>query len=491
MRIALAGFNLESVSFLPVETTIADFEHFEVRGDRIIPEFRGTNTVVGGFIDACDDAGFEMLPIVMTEAGARGPASDEAFEHYARMIVGALEEADGRVDGVLLHLHGALTTPTRSDPDAELAARVREAIGPAIPLMLALDYHGNLDEASIAPANATFGYRYSPHVDMSETGRRAGRCMARTVRGEINPVTAIARPRVMVPSICSATSLHPLADFVARAIDLPKTEPAIIDASVFAGFSYADVPNCGFSVVVVADGAAERAKATAVALSRDIFAARGELYAAGTVHSLEGGIDHALRVSRKSDRPVVILEHADRMNDSTHVLHALVGRDTGPIAVPYLWDPRAACAACAAGQGARIDVAVGGRSSSRAGGPVHLAAEVVKAGETRFVGTGPMRNGAWVDLGRAALLRAGNVDIIVTETPTTCIDTDAFEQFGLDPMDYDLVILRSKTHFRAIWESLAEEIVIVDTPDCGPADLTTLPYRHVDRKNTYPFNMRA
>jgi microcystin degradation protein MlrC len=55
-------------------------------------------------------------------------------------------------------------------------------------------------------------------------------------------------------------------------------------------------------------------------------------------------------------------------------------------------------------------------------------------------------------------------------------------------MDYDLVILRSKTHFRAVWEPLAEEIVIVDTPDWGPAELTGLPYRNVNRNHTYPFD---
>jgi microcystin degradation protein MlrC len=40
-------------------------------------------------------------------------------------------------------------------------------------------------------------------------------------------------------------------------------------------------------------------------------------------------------------------------------------------------------------------------------------------------------------------------------------------------------VLRSKTHFRAAYEDLAEEILIVESPDWGPADLSTLPYRNV------------
>ena len=49
-------------------------------------------------------------------------------------------------------------------------------------------------------------------------------------------------------------------------------------------------------------------------------------------------------------------------------------------------------------------------------------------------------------------------------------------------------MLRSKTHFRAVYEPLAEAILIVDTPDWGPADLTTLPYRQVPVERTFPFN---
>lgn len=490
MRIALAGFNLESVSFLPGETTIADFQHYESRGERLIERFTGTNTVVGGFIDICVDAGFDMLPIVMTEAGARGSAADSAFDHYAAMIVDALRAEGGRLDGVLLHLHGALTTPTRTDPDGDIVAMVREAIGPGVPLMLALDYHANLDAQSIAPANATFGYHYSPHVDMGETGRRAGRCLVRTLRGEVRPVTALAKPGLMVPSILSATTLDPLADFVARSLALPQDNPAIIDASVFAGFSYADVPNCGFSVVVVTDGNAELAQSTADSLSNDIHAARVDLYKPGFAMPLHEGLDHAIARAAGADKPVVVLEHADRMNDSTHVLGELLHRKTPKVAVPYLYDAESARAACAAGAGAVVRLGLGGKSGPRSGGPVAVDAHVIWAGPKTYIGTGPMRKNSFIDLGLAAHLRVGGMDIIVTETPVTCIDQDPFTEFGLDPNDFDIVVLRSKTHFRAVWEILAAEIVIVDTPDWGPADLLTLPYQNVPR-DIYPFNEAA
>ncbi len=487
MRIALAGFNLESVSFLPSETSIADFEHFEAKGDAIIPRFRGTNTVMGGFIDACDAAGAEMLPIVQTEAGARGSASEAAFKHYASMIVDAIRAEAGRLDGVLLHLHGALTTPSRTDPDGDIVAMVRAAIGPDMPMMLALDYHANIDAASIGGADATFGYHYSPHIDMGETGRRAGNCLVRTLRGEIRPTTAIVKPGLMVPSILSATGLHPLAEFVEQSLRLPAEDARIIDATVFAGFSYADVPNCGFSVVVVTDGDPDLAHRTALTLSDKIFQAREALYKPGFAMEMATGVDHALAVAATADAPVVILEHADRMNDSTHILRTLVERGAKGVAVPYLWDAETARDACALGTGSVGRFMVGGKSDPRAGGPVLMEAEILWAGHKQYIGTGPLRKDSPVDLGCTAVLRSGGITVSVTEVPTTAIDEDPFRQFGMAPGDFDIVVLRSKTHFRAIWEPIAAEIVIVDTPDWGPADLLSLPYRHVP-KTAYPFS---
>jgi microcystin degradation protein MlrC len=46
-------------------------------------------------------------------------------------------------------------------------------------------------------------------------------------------------------------------------------------------------------------------------------------------------------------------------------------------------------------------------------------------------------------------------------------------------------VLRSKTHFRAVYEELARDILVVDTPDWGPADLTTLPFSRV-RPGVFP-----
>jgi microcystin degradation protein MlrC len=107
------------------------------------------------------------------------------------------------------------------------------------------------------------------------------------------------------------------------------------------------------------------------------------------------------------------------------------------------------------------------------------------AGVKRYVGSGPMRRGQQIDLGPCAVIDADGLVVTVISHSTAAIDLDPLSQFGFAPSDFDLVVLRSKTHFRAVWEPLAGEILIVDTPDWGPADLKTLPYRRV-RPGVFP-----
>src|SRR3546814_19821944 len=95
MNIAIAGFHIESVSFLPVVSTYADFEQGCQRGADIVAALRGTNTVIGGFIDVCEQEGARMLPIVNAYPRPLGPASDAAAARYADEIAPALRAARG------------------------------------------------------------------------------------------------------------------------------------------------------------------------------------------------------------------------------------------------------------------------------------------------------------------------------------------------------------------------------------------------------------
>jgi microcystin degradation protein MlrC len=479
VRIAVAGLALESVSFLPDLVTYEDFEQVALRGPGLIEALAGTATPGGGFIDALSRAGAEIVPLVYVDGDAAGSAADEAVEAYMVEICDGLARA-GPLDGLLLYLHGAMTTPARPDPERDILEAVRAAVGPDLPVAAAFDLHANLSPATAGLVTALVGFHYSPHVDMAETGERAARLLLAAIEGRARPRLSIAKAPVVLPSIFTATGLPPLSGIVADSVAAPERDPRILDASVFCGFAYSDTPDIGFSVAVVSDGAREAGDMLAAALAGRVWEEREALLHAELVHGLDEGVARACERARGAERPVVLLEHADRRNDSTWGLAALLARPDLPSAyAPYLWNPETAARAVAAGAGARIGVRLGGRSSERAGGPVEAEAEVLRAGPLRFEGGGPLTRGCAIDLGPAALLRIGPVLVSVTTTSAVAMDLDCFHAFGLDPGQVRLILLRSKTHFRAVFEPLAEEIVIVETPDWGPADLSTLPYRRV------------
>ena len=486
-RVAVAAFNTESVSFLPVFCTVEDFERAALRGPVMIDKLRGTNTVMGGFIDVCDERGIGMLPIVHTLLGALGPVTDEAVAHYRDEICQAVAAERDRLDGMLLHLHGACWAPSHHDAERDIIDAVREALGPGKPLMIALDYHGNVDARTFAHADAAFAYHESPHIDMGETGRRTARCMAATLAGEIRPVLAVAKPGVLVPSIFSATRLEPLATVIAGARQAERDAGRYRDISVMAGFSYADAHNTGFSVLCVQDGDSDGAQAVAVSISDEIRRRRHELYRPLDVESVDAGIDRALARGQGTGRPTVLLEHADRMNDSTYTIDALLRRGVRNAAVPFLLDPAAAEAAYRAGEGATVTLSLGGHSSAKAGPSLSVQARVERAGPISYRVTGNYQKGMPVDLGMTALLTVEGLSISVVSRFAFAVDGDPFTLFGQRPEDFDIIVLRSKTHFRDFYEPIAADIIIVDTPDHGPADLTLLDYVNLDRRGVYPF----
>jgi microcystin degradation protein MlrC len=484
MRVAVAGLALESVSFLPTLVKADVMDAACMRGGEMLDGLRGTASVGGGFLAVLEAEGIEPVPVLYADASAAGSLDDAAFGAYRREIVAGLEAT--RPDGVLLFLHGAMTTDRRSHPDCELLRAVRETVGPRVPVMVALDLHGNLDPAMAELADGLLAFHHSPHIDMAETGERAATCLVRTLQGRIRPRAHIRKVDVVLPSIVTATGLHPLADIKAEARELQRTTPGLLDLSVLTGFAYADVHWIGFSVVAVTDDEVDPGPPLEHIAGR-IEGERHALLGAERVRGLEEGVRHAVEVARGASRPVVLLEHADRLNDSTHGLRELLRQGVRRAAVPYLVDPLAAWHACRAGEGATVRLEVGGRSSERAGGPVTVEGQVLWAGEKSYIGTGPMRRGRRIDLGRSAVIDTGDIVISLITRSVAAIDRDPFDRLGLDPLDFDLVLLRSKTHFRAVWEELAQEIVIVDTPDWGPSDLRTLPYRQV-RPGVFPID---
>lgn len=499
MKIGTAGLSHETHTFLPEPTEMDSFETAAVRGREVIETFRGTNTAMGGFVAASDEHGFGLEPVVHARGGVSGTVRDAVYDRYVEELRDGFAAMAGEIDGVALFLHGAMVTESRQDPEWDIVREVGEVVGDDTPIAVAMDLHGNVSEGMLADVTAVCAYRSSPHVDSRETGRRSIDVLRRTIEGEVSPTTAISKPGLVVPSPFSATTTVPARDVVTRCLSwerMPELYDVtrwdrrddVLDVSVFFGFTWSDVEQLGVSAVAVTDDDPELAETIADDVAAFAWDCREGLTDPDDLYSVEAGVDRALTVADSAADPVLLLDAADRLSETTFVLRELVERGAENVAVPLLYDPDAADACARAGEGNTVTVAAGSSSSDRGGGPVELTGTVEWVGHRPYTATGPMRQGQRIDHGRTAILDVDGIWVQLVSNPTTgLIDRDPIEQYGYDVESFDVVVSKSKTHFRAVYEDLAAEIVIVDAPEYSPADLSSFDYENVP-DGVYPID---
>jgi microcystin degradation protein MlrC len=394
------------------------------------------------------------------------------------------------IDGILLDLHGAMVTESRQDPETDLLREIREEVGYEVPIMVTLDLHANIDHSLLKEVTAIFGYQSSPHIDMRNTGIRAAKAMSYTLKGELNPRMALKKPGIVVPSVFSATTTSPAMDIMKKAKEWEKKQ-GVVDVTVLFGFAWSDVKAVGMSTIAVTDNNVRLAEKVVQDLSDFSWEKRGDLTGRtkNTLYGVEEGVKHALERAKEADKPIIILDHADRSNDTTFVIKELIKKAAKKTAIPMFYDPDSAKKCCELGSGRSVELDIGGSTGWRDGGEIHIKGEILWAGEGRYTGTSPMRLNEAVNLGPTAILDVDGIWLQLISINSSLIDDDPINQFGYNIQDFEMIVSKSKTHFRAIYEKLGEEIIIIDAPGQCPADLNVFDYHNVPEK-VYPITLR-
>jgi microcystin degradation protein MlrC len=121
-----------------------------------------------------------------------------------------------------------------------------------------------------------------------------------------------------------------------------------------------------------------------------------------------------------------------------------------------------------------VPLSLGGRSD---GAPLGVTATVERLTDGRFTGTGPMARGNPSDVGPTALLRVSpGVRVIVTSRKAQALDQALFTHIGVRPAEQKILALKSSVHFRADFQPIAEEVIVVAAPGPVVADPAVLPF---------------
>ncbi|MEM7508578.1 MAG: M81 family metallopeptidase [Pseudomonadota bacterium] len=485
IRVAIAGFQHETNTF---GLTRAGFREFEMadswpgllRGADVVSGTAGINLPIAGFAAAArHDPEIALAPILWCAAEPSAHVTEDAFERIAGMILDGVRAA-GPVDGIYLDLHGAMVTEHHEDGEGALLHRLRQQVGPDLPIVVSLDLHANITAAMVDLASALCIFRTYPHLDMAATGARCLEVMKGLLAGA-RPCKAFRQAPYLVPLSAQYTGAEPCSGLYGLVESLDRTPGAWADLAL--GFTAADIPDMGPSVVAYA---AEQAEA-------EILAEQIMCVLEAAEHRFDRDLltpAEAVRAAMQnpSTRPVVIADVQDNpgagaTSDTTGLMHALVAAGARGALLGLLCDPAMAGQAHSQGIGAVIEGALGGRSGVPGDAPFQgrFLVEALSDGICAY--SGEMYGGSVAVLGPCAVLRvedpAAEVRLVVSSQRSQCLDLALFTHIGLDPATARIVGVKSTVHFRADFEPIAARVISTAAPGAFPCRLEAIPYRRL------------
>ena len=490
MRFGIIGFLHESNTFVSGKTSRDDFAacHLHI-GQEIFEHWRDTHHEIGGFLAGAEQHEFEPVAISVAIAMPSGPLTEEAFESIWNDMSRGLRDA-GRLDGILLALHGATVAVNAPDADGEIVSRLRAQIGPDLPVIMTLDLHANISPRMVAGVTATIAYRTTPHVDQFERGLEAATLMTRTARGEIDPVQRLETPPMLMNVFKQDSSEEP-ASTLLRRLEEVVARPGILSASIGFAYASADVEEMGTSVIVVADRDRSAAAEGASWLARQAWDMRREF--AG---ELPGPAEAIAQAIAFDGQPVVVSDIGDNVGagspgDSTVLLAELVRQDAAD-ALVVLWDPAAAGRCAAAGVGAAIDLEVGANTEDSPGDRVPISGCVRILADGRFFEPEPRHGGrSENDQGLSAVVETDQRHtIVLTSLRMAPLSLHQILSLGIDPKRKKIIVVKAVVAPRAAYAPVAAKFILCNTPGPASNDLSSFEYRH-RRRPMFPWEPEA
>ncbi len=484
-RIFVAAMATESNTFSPIPIDLRAFEaslYAPPGRHPATPTLCTAPLTVGR--EVCARRGWVLIEGTAAWADPAGLVARETFEGLRDEILGQLRAALP-VDAVVLGLHGAMVAQGCLDPEGDLLARVRDMVGPDVPVCAGLDPHSHLTAKRVAAADFFVAFKEFPHTDFVDRARDLWRILADRLDGRVRPVMSVWDCRMID---VFPTSRQPMRGFVDRMMALEQTTPGLLSLSVIHGFMAGDVPEMGTKVIAVTDNDPGLGAALAERLGRELFANRGQHMVPQL--DVEQAVAQAMAATA---HPVVIADVWDNpgggtAGDATVILKALMAHGATGVAVGTIWDPVAVQLCFAAGEGAVMPLRFGAKSAPLTGEPCDALVRVLALSadaEMRF-------GDSLVPFGPAARLAIltpdggeTGIEVILNTVRAQGFDPSLFTALGLDPRAQRILVVKSTNHFHAAFQPIAAEILYCSAGRPYPNDPATTPYRQV-RRDIWP-----
>ena len=466
MRIFTAVLCTETNSFAPLPTGLRDFAVIAGAPDEPPHPY-------GLIIRAARERAADGHEIIVGRGGFATPGGLTTRAAYETLRDALLDDLRAvlPVDVVALGLHGAMIADGYEDAEGDLLAHVRALVGERTIIGAELDLHGHLTELKTKNADVIVFFKEYPHTDIYERAVETIDLSLRAARGEIKPVIS-AHDCGFVSLI--HTTREPMRGFVDRMSALEDLD-GVLSVSFIHSFPWGDCPGLGAKVLVVTDNDKALGDRLAAELAAEMFALRTHTFAP-YVSPCEA-IDQAMATN---GRPIVLADAADNpgggaAGDSTFLLRELIERGATSVAFGPLWDPGAVALCFSAGEGARLPLRIGGKTSPASGDPIDVEARVLACKrDVKMLNT--FGRGEDWPLGDAVAIDVDGIEIVLTRAREQALG-DVFTDIGIDWRSKKIVVVKSAQHFYAAYAPSAERVLYVETPGSMTMNWAQLPYR--------------
>lgn len=460
LRLGIGGIRHETNTFSPVLTGYDDFVFH-----------RGDAAVAGGLEPFQQMAGVTLLPTFVASAMPNGLVRHAAYSQLKTELLAALQSILP-LDGLYLDLHGAMEVETIGDAEGDLVTAVRQLVGPDTLISVSLDLHGNISPTLVETADILTAFRTAPHRDYEETRRRAFDLMLRALQNQIRPVSVMIKLPLLLAGESAVTEREPAQSLYAGLAEIDQL-PGILNASLLIGCAWTDSAYTTASVIVVAEQDDELAQQQAAGLARQVWARRHNFEFGVETATLDDAIGQAMA---SSERPVFISDSGDNVTaggagDLPLFVERLLAMGAREALVAGLADPEAVRRCLAAGEGATVELSIGGKLDQLNGRPLDLTGRVVRLSSDPDDPQGPPA---------LALVQVEGVHIILAPDRRAFTERAAIAAAGLDPMQQQIVVVKLGYLFPDLADHAPRAIMAL-SPGTTSLNLAGLPYRRLPR----------
>jgi len=468
MKILTGCLYHETNTFNPFMTSKDDF--VLVEGDDIKSRLASTEVFEENDVD--------VVPSIYATALSSGIVKQETYRYFADKILSVVKD-NTDIDGIWLHLHGAMVVEGLGSGELVLLKEIRDCIGYDIPISLTLDVHGNLSEELHKYVNIVYSYRTVPHTDQHEVEKISARLLVDAIKNDAKIKPSFKRLPMIIPGEKALGNSEPLRSIFNKINELEQKE-GIISANFFICHAWSDSENTASSIFVVPESEKynDLAEEVTEELYNYVYDRRHEFQFEATVLEPEEAIDRALNEEVK---PVFISDSGDNTTAgapgmSTLVISLFKNKDLGKkkAVIAAVYDAKAYEELNQKTVGDKVNVEIG-TNIDEYSQPVVLEGTLKAKGD--LLG---YLNATNDKVGDVCTVSVGNLDVVIANSGESFITLNHFTRAGLDVNEYDVIVVKQGYLFDEL-SSISKLDILAMTPGAAYQRIENIDYQHIPR----------